>query len=161
MPFGLLYFVPLILLLTTHSFCQEPKALPNVQVLYLKSNGQDVYFNGQQIGVEVRVLFSGKYEIYNEYFKREPVLIRVGYLEKEQLDSLKSNFRTAKFCDFPKFLPRTIKIFAPADKCLIGFRKTKKDSMKIVKAILLQKRKHYPKSFFKLKSKLDSLFFPK
>lgn len=161
MPFSLLYFVPLILLLTTHSFCQEPKALPNIQVLYIKSNGQDVYFNDQQIGVEVRVLFSGKYEIYNEYFKREPVLKRVGYLEKEQLDSLKSYFSTARFCDFPNFLPRTIKIFIPADKCLIGFREAKKDSMKIVNIVLSQKREYYPKSFFKLKSKLDSLFFPK
>lgn len=120
-----------------------------------------MYRKGQRTGMEIHVLFSGEYQIYRTYFKSKPILERVGYLEKKRFDSLKYYFNKVKFLDFPDILPRTNQFFVPAPTCLIGYRKNKTDKIKMVEAILAQKKKYYPTGFFKLNSKLESILFPK
>ncbi len=150
-----------ILFWSEQSYCQKPQVAPEFQFLYVKDGAFDVYRKGQRTGVEVHVLFSGEIEVYGRYHKSKLVLERTGQLTDDQIDTLKYYFKKVGFSKFPNHLPRSNRIFVPAPDCIIGYRENKTDSMKIVQAILCQKKEYYPKGFFNLRSKIESMLFDK
>lgn len=149
----------IILFSSEQSYCQKPQVTPDVQFLYSKVGGFDVYREGQRIGIEFLILFSGESKVYGIYYKSESVLERTGHLTNDQIDTLKYYFKETNFFDFPSFLPRTNEIKGPSPSCSIGYRENETDSMKVVHAILYQEKRYYPKGFFTLQSKIESILY--
>jgi len=153
--------IVMLLFLNEPLYSQKPEITPDVQFIYVKAGGNDVYREGQRTGKAIYVLFSGEFKLYGLYHKSEPVLEKTGHLEEDQLDSLKYYLRTTDFFNFPNYLPKTKRIFWPITSCSIGYRESETDSMKIVNVILHQSKKYYPKDFFKLQSKIEEILFNK
>ncbi len=138
---------------------QVPQVSSDVQFLYIEFGGQDVYRVGMLYGKAIYILFSGESRYYNLYFKRKPILKKTGQIQKNQLDSLQHYFQAADFLNLPNVLPRPKNLFWPITYCRIGYRQSKTDSMKMVKAVLFQGKRYYPKGFLNLQSKLRALLF--
>jgi len=149
----------MILLLNEQVFCQRLEILPDVQYLYSRGGGQDVYKEGDRYGFEIHVLFSGEYRLYSDYYKSEYILDRTGHITEDQRDSLKFHFENLDFLNFPNHLPLTNKQRWPLSTCGLGFRVTESDSIKLVYANLTADEKYYPKGFFKFISKVRSILF--
>ncbi len=149
-----------MLLFLCESLLAQIKDIPSdVQFLYYAGKGKEVIVEGDKTGTEIRVLFSGKLNVYTTVFKGKPILKETGKLSEANIDSLKKHFAGIGFTKLPFILPRTNKIIGPAPGCLIGFRENEKKEMKFVYVTLLQKKEYYPEGFLKFRSKIERIFF--
>ncbi len=134
----------------------------NIKLIYYENtSGQDVYNEGDALGVKFIIYSSGNVEEYLTYYKSEDKLLKTSFVFRNKLIELDNLFTQYDFNNYPDILPSTNNIHWPNRSCFISYSQNERNTIKEVTVIAFEDAKYYPKGFYdfidKLKEKLNSL----
>jgi len=150
----------------------DPTQPPNgtTSTVFLRfsvSEGHDVVVDGVQVGQELQIMFSGRYNLYEKTYREtdenrytERSLVKSGFISESRLNGLRSLLTRSGFYNYPKQVPQfqgRPRIEGPADTVSVSARSDTQADLKKVNHKEGARGGAYPDGFENVEETLQKL----